>query len=314
MLFMVRDEPSYIHLYKSGQLRKRVDEAYALLSSCTLCPRRCMVNRSEDERGYCNAGYLPKVASYGPHFGEEAPLVGTHGSGTIFLSSCTMRCEFCQNYEISHLAYGKEVSCSELAEMMLNLQARKCHNINFVTPTHFIPQIIHATLIAAEKGLRIPLVYNSGGYDRVESILLLEDVFDIYMPDAKYGLNENAISFSHAPKYVEAMKSSIKEMHRQVGDLIIINGLATRGLIIRHLVLPDNLANSEIVLKFIATEISKESYVNIMDQYRPMGNVLLDKTNPLFKPLLREITREEYLYAIRVAEKYGLHRGFQSIK
>lgn len=311
---MIRDEPSYIHLYKSGQLRKRIDEAYALLSSCTLCPRRCMVNRNEGERGYCNTGYLPKVASYGPHFGEEAPLVGTHGSGTIFLSSCTMRCEFCQNYEISHLAYGKEVSCNELAEMMLNLQARKCHNINFVTPTHFIPQIIHATLIAAEKGLRIPLVYNSGGYDRVESILLLEDIFDIYMPDAKYGLEENAISLSHAPHYVEAMKSSIKEMHRQVGDLIIINGLATRGLIIRHLVLPENLANSEIVLKFIATEISKESYVNIMDQYRPMGNVLLDKTNPLFNPLLREITRKEFWYAIHLAEIYGLHRGFQSIK
>jgi putative pyruvate formate lyase activating enzyme len=303
--------PSYLSLHGGGELQERIDRAKEILSSCTLCPRECKVNRIEGETGYCRGGLLPKVSSYGPHFGEEPPLVGFFGSGTIFLSFCTMRCEFCQNFEISHEGYGKEVTCEQLADMMLELQNRRCHNINFVTPTHYVPQIIEATDIAASRGLRIPLVYNTGGYDRVETLRLLEGVFDIYMPDAKYGNDEIAWSLSHAHFYVEAMKAALKEMHRQVGDLVCIDGIAKRGLIIRHLVLPENLAGTDIIMKFIADEISKDSYVNIMDQYRPMGNVLFGDDNPLFEVLRRRITPREFHTAVHHAVTNGLHRGFE---
>jgi putative pyruvate formate lyase activating enzyme len=305
-------EPSYRRLLREGELETRVRRGREILASCTLCPRCCRVNRIEGERGWCRGGDKPVVSSYGPHFGEEPPLVGRYGSGTIFMTYCTMRCEYCQNYEISQLGRGMEVSCSDLSRMMLRLQDQGCHNINFVTPTHFAPQILEATAYAAEEGLSIPLVYNTGGYDRVETLGLLEGVFDIYMPDAKYGRNEVARALSHAPGYVEAMEASLIEMHRQVGDLVIREGIATRGLLIRHLVLPENLASSELVMRFIAREVSRDAYVNIMEQYRPMGNILLTggEEHPLRAPLTRSITAGEYRYALECAVREGLHRGF----
>jgi putative pyruvate formate lyase activating enzyme len=305
-------EPSYLRLHRTGELRKRAERAREVLSSCTLCPRCCGINRLKGERGWCSAGDAPSISSYGPHFGEEAPLVGRHGSGTVFMTYCTMRCEYCQNFEISQLGRGMEISCNDLARVMLRLQDQGCHNINFVTPTHFVPQILEATAYAADEGLSIPLVYNTGGYDRVETLRLLEGVFDIYMPDAKYGRDEVAVALSHAPKYVEAMEASLVEMHRQVGDLIIVGGIARRGLLIRHLVLPADLAGSERVMRFIAREVSKDAYVNIMDQYRPMGIILRTggEDHPLRRPLARTITADEYRYALECAVREGLHRGF----
>jgi len=305
-------EPSYVRLHRQGELQERVERAREILSSCTLCPHCCRVNRLESEHGWCRAGERAVVSSYGPHFGEEPPLVGRYGSGTIFLAYCTMRCEYCQNYEISQLGRGIEVSCEDLSHIMLRLQDQGCHNINFVTPTHFVPQILEATAHAAGEGLAIPLVYNTGGYDRVETLRLLEGVVDIYMPDAKYGCDEVARALSHVVGYVEAMQASLVEMHRQVGDLAIVGGLATRGLLIRHLVLPENLANSELVMRFIAREVSKDSYVNIMAQYRPMGNILRTggEGHPLRARLTRAITDDEYRYALECAVGEGLHRGF----
>jgi putative pyruvate formate lyase activating enzyme len=306
-------EPSYRVLAQKGILHERAEHAEMTLSSCTLCPRHCHSNRRAGDRGFCRAGSSPRVSSYGPHFGEEPPLVGRSGSGTIFFSYCTMRCVFCQNYEISQHAIGTDISCERLADMMIDLQDAGCHNVNLVTPTHFVPQILRAVEIAAAQGLGIPLVYNTGGYDTVDTLRLLEGVVDIYMPDAKYGRNEHAIAMSRAPGYVEAMKASLKEMHRQVGDLRVEHGLAVRGLIIRHLVLPENLADTEIVMEFIATEISRDSYVNIMDQYRPMGCVMGEDPNPIIQKLRRRITAEEYRFAVRCAVQNGLHRGFRIV-
>jgi putative pyruvate formate lyase activating enzyme len=301
-------EPSYRALLHTGELWKRIRQAYRILSSCTLCPRTCHVDRLSGERGYCRSGLLPAVSSVGPHFGEEPPLVGQGGSGTIFFTHCTMRCAFCQNYPISQGGYGKEIPCSVLASYMLSLQEKGCHNINLVSPTHYIPQIMEATAIAAAKGLTIPLVFNTGGYDRPETLKLLDSIVDIYMPDAKYGDDDSARTLSDAPGYVEAMQSSLREMHRQVDDLVTDeNGIALRGLLIRHLVLPGNIARSELVMAFIATKISVHSYVNIMDQFRPCGRVCL----PGFDARLhRPVTRREYAYATRCARRNGLYRGF----
>ncbi len=302
--------PSYIALFESGELQKRTDAAYSLPGHCSVCPRNCGVNRLTGERGYCRGGLLPKISSYGPHFGEEPPLVGRHDSGTIFFTGCNMRCVFCQNYEISQLDNGREIACEELASVMLALQDRKCHNLNLVSPTHFVPQILEAVLIAAGRGLHIPLVYNTGTYDSVGTLTLLDGVVDIYMPDAKYGRNEVAVALSDAPGYFTVMSAAMKEMYRQVGDLVVSNGIASRGMIIRHLVLPDNLANSEIVMKFIAEEISREAYVNIMDQYRPCWKVVSGSGIDFTDSLKRGIIREEYRYAVRCATENGLKRGF----
>ncbi|MDD1661949.1 MAG: radical SAM protein, partial [Methanomicrobiales archaeon] len=225
--------PSYLALAGSGELDDRITRACELLSSCTVCPRHCGVDREQGELGYCRGGFLPRVSSFSPHFGEEPPLVGRHGSGTIFLAGCNMRCAFCQNYGISQCYHGEEVSVGQLAGQMLALQETGCHNINFVTPTHFVPQILAAVGLAVPRGLSVPLVYNCGGYDLPETIRLLDGVFDIYMPDAKYGSDDIALALSGAPEYTRYNRESMKEMHRQVGDLVIENGIARRGLLIR---------------------------------------------------------------------------------
>jgi putative pyruvate formate lyase activating enzyme len=306
-------EPGYLHLFATGELEERAARAYDLLRYCTVCPRRCGVNRLEDERGFCRTGLLPVVASYGPHFGEEPPLVRNGGSGTIFVTHCNLACTFCQNYEISQDGQGHEVMPDKLADMMIRLQQRGCGNINIVSPTHVVPQLIRGIGIAASRGLSVPIVYNSGGYDAVETLCLLDGVIDIYMPDAKYGSNDIAAALSHATGYVDAMKDALREMHRQVGDLVIVDGIAVRGLLVRHLVLPDNLAGSDYVLPWIAKEISRDTYVNIMDQYHWPTSILLPaciKEKPAYRALLRSITGKEYADAIRWAKDAGLHRGF----
>jgi putative pyruvate formate lyase activating enzyme len=285
-------------------LYARAEDAIALLESCEICPRHCRVNRLAGERGFCGGGRLAKVYSYSPHFGEETPLVGQHGSGTIFLSGCNLGCVFCQNYEISHMHQGQEVSAKTLAKMMMHLQDLGCHNINFVTPSHFVPQILEALVKAVEMGLVVPLVYNSGGYDRAETIRLLDGVFDIYMPDAKYGSDEMALKYSNAPRYTHYMKISIKEMHRQVGDLVIDDdGIAISGLLVRHLVLPNGIAATKEIVRFLAEEISGNTYLNVMAQYRPEYNAC---SSP---PLDRCITHREYRDAVRLAADAGLTRG-----
>jgi len=301
-------EPSYLRLLDEGVLAERVERAYVLLPGCRVCPRHCGIDRREDERGYCGGGLLPSVASYGPHFGEEPPLVGRFGSGTIFFAGCNMRCIFCQNYAVSQAGCGTEVSCEVLAGMMLDLQERRCHNINLVSPSHVLPQILEAVMIAAERGLHIPLVYNTGTYDAVETLRLLDGVVDIYMPDAKYGREEVARVLSDAPGYPAIMQAAMTEMQRQAGDLIIRDGVAERGLIIRHLVLPGGLADSEMVMAFIGERISKDAYVNVMDQYRPCGRIADEIGHPYRELLMRRITDGEYRFALRCARDAGLHR------
>ena len=299
---MRMSQPSYVALHESGELAQRAERLAAALESCTICPRACGVNRLQDERGFCRAGRLAKVSSSGPHFGEEAPLVGCGGSGTIFLTNCNLLCIFCQNYDISHLSAGTEVAPERVADMMLALQQRGCHNINFVTPTHFVPQILEALDVAAARGLRLPLVYNCGGYESVETLKLLDGVFDVYMPDAKYADGEAAQRLSDAPDYPERMQEGISEMHRQVGDLELDdNGIAVRGLLVRHLVLPNGLAGSKEVMAFLAS-LSKNTYVNVMAQYRPChraGEV---------EAISRHITADEFGQAVRMALDAGLTR------
>lgn len=287
------------------ELKDRVKSAYLLLEKCSVCPRKCGVNRLKGERGFCQVGKDLSISSFGPHFGEEDVLVGSFGSGAIFLTSCSLNCVFCQNYQISQLRQGEVVSLNDFATIMLSLEERGCHNINFVTPTHFIPQILQAVLIAKEKGVNIPLVYNSSGYDSVEVLSLLEGVIDIYMPDAKYADEEVALRYSNAPNYPNIMKDALKQMHRQVGDLSLDGeGIATRGLLVRHLVLPNDLAGTAEIMHFLATEISQDTYVNIMDQYRPCFRA------HLYPEVNRLITQAEYEKAVELARKEGLHRGF----
>lgn len=273
------------------------------MRECTLCPRNCRVNRLEGENGICRTGSLPFVSSYNPHFGEEKPLVGRYGSGTIFMTNCNLLCIFCQNYTISHLGDGSEISLNELADIMLYLQKIGCHNINFVTPTHQVPQILGALHIAIDRGLRIPLVYNCGGYECVETLKILDGIFDIYMPDFKYSDKEAAFKLSKAKDYPDIAKAAIKEMHRQVGDLIIDErGIAVRGLLVRHLILPGGLAGTEEVVRFLSKEISPDTYLNLMDQYHPCYKA---SSNP---PLDRRITKKEFSEAVKMAIKAGLKR------
>ena len=305
-----KPEPGYLQLHATGELEERTFRAYDLLPSCTVCPRRCGVNRWEDERGFCRTGLLPVVASYGPHFGEESPLVGRGGSGTIFITHCNLACIFCQNSEISQCGLGNVVTPEKLADMMISLQKGGCKNINIVSPTHVVPQLVRGISIAAGQGLSVPFVYNSGGYDAVETLRLLDGIIDIYMPDAKYGSNDVAAALSLATGYVDAMKEALREMHRQVGDLVIADGIAVRGLLVRHLVLPENLAGSDLVLPWIAEAISRDTYVNIMDQYHPAASLLENRGHNRFLALERSLFLKEYRDAIRIALRCGLHRGF----
>lgn len=288
-----------------AELNSRADTLQNMLEECRLCPNECSVNRLAGETGNCHSTDEVVISSYGPHFGEEPELVGLYGSGAIFFTNCNLSCIYCQNYDISQLGIGNRISIDELANIMISLQSRGCHNINLVTPTHFVPQIVEALIIAIEKGLEIPLVYNCGGYESVETLRLLEDIIDIYMPDIKYSDNEIATRLSGIKNYWNVVRSAIKEMHRQVGDLHIDRkGIAKRGLLIRHLVLPNNLAGSEKVIDFIADEISRETYLNIMDQYHPAFKAAEDKK------LKRRIKPDEYERVVEYARFKGLHRGF----
>lgn len=296
-------QPSYLKTHKDGILQERIKTALSILENCRLCPRHCEVNRLEGEVGVCRTGRQAVVSSYSPHFGEEDPLVGRNGSGTIFMTHCNLGCVFCQNYEISHLSEGVPVSVSDLAQMMLTLQRRGCHNINFVTPTHMVPQILEALPEAIEGGLRVPLVYNCGGYEEVETLRLLDGIFDIYMPDFKFWDSKAAARFCSAPDYRDKACAAVKEMHRQVGDLILDQaGVAQRGLLIRHLVMPEGLASTREVMRFLAKEVSKETYVNVMSQYRPCGEA------HKFPELRRSITAEEFRDAVSMAQEEGIHR------
>lgn len=277
-----------------------------MLNPCTLCPRKCKVNRLDRKSkkfGFCRIKDRAVVSSYHPHFREERCLVGKNGSGTIFFSSCNLACIYCQNFEISQLREGREVSEASLTGMMLELQKRACHNINFVSPSIYIPQILKALKIAFDNGLNIPIVYNTGGYDRVESLKLLDGVIDIYMPDIKYSDSKLAQKYSQVPNYWEVVQRAVKEMHKQVGDLVIQGGIARTGLLVRHLVLPRKISGTRRVMSFLAKEISPNTYVNLMDQYHPRFKAFE------FPKLARSITKEEFENAKEAAMKEGIE-GF----
>lgn len=285
------------------KLSERLEKALEISSNCELCLRKCHVNRLKAEKGFCKTGRNAVVSSFGPHFGEEKVLVGRFGSGTIFFTHCNLACVFCQNYDISQLGKGNEVSAQELADIMLELQRMGCHNINLVSPTHCVAQILEALLIAFEEGSKIPIVYNTGGYDSVDTLKLLDGIVDIYMPDIKYGDDERGMRYSSAPNYFFVANSAVKEMYRQVGDLKTDDsGIAVKGLLVRHLVLPNDLAGTEKVMEFLATEISTETFVNIMDQYRPLHKAFR------YPELSRSITQFELRKAVEIALSHGLLR------
>lgn len=300
---MPLNDPSYIGLFEKGILKERTKTAREILRSCTLCPRKCRVDRLSGQAGVCDTAGLARVSSYSPHFGEEAPLVGDNGSGTIFFTHCNLLCIFCQNFDISHEGHGQEVTAEQLAAIMIQLQETGCHNINFVTPSHVVPQILEALGIAAADGLRIPLVYNTGGYDRVETLKLLEGVFDIYMPDFKFWDPKVGEQICDAGDYPLIARRALIEMHRQVGDLTMDeSGIATKGLLIRHLVLPQGLAGTREAMRFIAKDISADSYVNIMTQYRPCGRAAE------VKALAEYPSKKDFTDAVQAAKEEGIHR------
>jgi len=294
---------AYQQAFHSGVLADRKNIAYEHLRTCTLCPRQCKVDRLAGETGFCKTGEMARIASFCPHFGEEAPLVGANGSGTIFFTHCNLRCIFCQNFDISHEGAGQSVTPAQLAATMLHLQQTGCHNINLVTPSHVVPQILAALEIAAADGLHVPLVYNSSGYDFVTTLKLLDGIVDIYMPDFKFWDSEVARKACEAPDYPEIARLALLEMHRQVGNLECdADGIATRGLLIRHLVMPQGLAGTERIMKFIADQISVDSYVNIMSQYRPCGRA------EEYAELAEYPDRADFNEAHKAARKAGLHR------
>ena len=294
---------AYRRLHQSGELKTRVEKAKAMLAECCLCPNHCRVNRLAGEIGKCHISNQAMISSYGPHFGEEAPLVGRHGSGTIFFTYCNLGCIFCQNYSISQLGEGSKVNRDELARIMLSLQTSGCHNINLVTPSHVVPFILDALELAAGMGLHLPLVYNTGGYDSLKTLELLDGIVDIYMPDMKYAVAQTAERFSGIKNYPKVNKAAIKEMYRQVGDLLVDEqGVAQRGLLVRHLVLPNRLAGTREIVRFLAQEISTSTYLNIMAQYHPAHKA---HNEPL---LSRPVLREEFNEAIKLARQHGLDR------
>jgi len=301
------EDPGFIAAYlklSRKELQEKIDQSREILKSCTLCPRACKVDRTAGETGFCRTGDMPLVSSWNPHFGEEAPLVGQHGSGTIFFTHCNLGCLFCQNWTISHGDEGAEISFDALAQLMLTLQdSYDCHNINFVTPTHQVPMILQSLEIAIDKGLNVPLVYNCGGYEALGTIRLLEGIIDIYMPDFKFADPEVARNCTGAEDYPSVAKAAINEMHRQVGDLVMDRqGIAQRGLLVRHLVLPGGLAGTEEVSRFLAEEISPDTYTNIMAQYYPCYKAA---EHP---PLDRRLSSEEFRKAVEAARQAGLKR------
>ena len=295
-------KPVYLQSYKEGLIQDKILTINHIQSECTMCPHRCRNDRAQSRSGKCKSGDMPIISSYCPHFGEEAPLTGYYGSGTIFFTNCNLACIFCQNYDISQYGTGKEVSYSALARMMIELQNQGCHNINFVSPTHMVHAILNSLPEAIEMGLNIPLVYNSGGYDAVSTIRLLEGVIDIYMPDFKYMDNTISKELSGAEDYIEAASGSIREMHRQVGDLQTDDqGIARKGLIVRHLVLPGNVAKTDKVIDFV-NALSPNTYFNLMAQYRPSFKA--DE----FNQINRQLTMREYQEALSYAKTVGLKR------
>jgi putative pyruvate formate lyase activating enzyme len=296
-------EPAYIKLLETGELQQRVEQAYHRLSNCDICARECRVNRLEVQLGKCGVGKRAKISSYGPHLGEENPLRGWRGSGTIFFTRCNLNCQYCQNYDISQRDAGYEIEPEDLALIMLELQSYGCHNINFVSPSHVVPQILVGLLVAAKAGLRLPLVYNTGGYDSLETLQLLDGVIDIYMPDMKYADEQIALRYSKIGNYPQVNQAAVHAMHRQVGDLLVDGkGIARQGLLVRHLVLPNNLAGTTRIIKFLAEEISTNTYLNLMDQYHPAFHAMN------FPELNRRITHQEYSFAVQIANEAGLFR------
>ncbi|MCX7789300.1 MAG: radical SAM protein [Chloroflexaceae bacterium] len=296
-------DPAYRSLYEQGVLQERAAAARERLAACVLCPQVCRADRLDDEAGACRVGREALVASYGPHMGEENVLRGWRGSGTVFFSGCNMRCVYCQNYDISQIARGRAVDAEELAAIFLEVQRAGCHNLNLVTPSHVIAQILEALALAVPRGLRLPIVYNTSGYDSVAALRLLDGVVDIYMPDIKYSDSALAQRYSGVPHYWDVARAALREMQRQVGDLRIVGGLATRGLLIRHLVLPGDLAGSREVLRFVAEELSRDAWINIMDQYYPAYRAFD------YPELRRSVTAQEYAAVVAWARALGLHRG-----
>jgi putative pyruvate formate lyase activating enzyme len=294
---------AYRALHRQGALAERAEAASALLSDCTLCPRLCHADRFAGREGRCRTGARPVVSAAHPHFGEEAPLSGRGGSGTIFFGSCNLLCVFCQNWSTSRAVDAREVSARDLGELMLALERQGCHNINLVTPSHMVPQILAALLHAVEAGLSAPLVYNTSGYDRVETLRLLDGVIDIYMPDVKFLNHASGRRYADAEDYPDVVRAAVAEMHRQVGDLVVDEeGLARRGLLVRHLVMPGGLEDTREVCRFLAHDISEDTYLNLMDQYRPCG------VSSRFPEIARMITTEEFDRALEAARLEGLRR------
>jgi putative pyruvate formate lyase activating enzyme len=295
-------QAAYVTLHKSGELKHRAEQARQHEQACDLCARYCGIDRAKTLGG-CHTGLRARLASFGPHHGEEDPLRGQNGSGTIFFAWCNLRCQYCQNHDISQSAVGREIESEALAAIMLELQQAGCHNINFVSPSHVVAEILEALVIAATRGLSIPLVYNTGGYDSPEALGLLDGIIDIYMPDMKYSDRYIARRYSKIGNYPEVNRTAVKEMHRQVGDLVIdANGIAQRGLLVRHLILPNNLAGTSDIVRFLADEISVDTYLNLMNQYRPAYKIHSDPQ------LNRPLKPEEYQQALEEAHSAGLRR------
>lgn len=298
--------PAYLRTYEEGRLREKVEQARELLRSCTVCPRDCRVNRLENKFAVCRSGRWARVSSAFPHFGEEDCLRGWNGSGTIFFAYCNLRCVFCQNWETSQLGEGEEVTPEELAALMLRLQEKGCHNINFVTPEHVVPQILEALPLAIARGLRVPLVYNTSGYDSLDSIRLMDGVVDIYMPDFKLWNPEHARRYLLARDYPEVARRVLRAMHEQVGELRVDeDGLARRGVLVRHLVMPGLLEDTREILRYLAENLSRDTYVNVMDQYHPAWKA---RTDSRFVQINRRITRWEFEQALAWARDVGLWR------
>lgn len=295
--------PSYTKLFETGELHFRIKEAYHHLRSCDCCMRQCGVDRTKGELGICQTGIDAQVSNFGPHFGEEKPLRGFHGSGTIFFTHCNLQCVYCQNYDISQEGNGSAVDDYQLAQIMIDLQNQGCHNINLVSPSHIIPQFLASLLIAIPSGLYIPIIYNTGGYDSIEMLSLLDGIIDIYMPDIKYSDQDTALRLSKVHNYPQVNQRAVKIMYSQVGDLQINEaGLATHGLLVRHLVLPNNLAGTRQIIQFLSEDVSKNTYLNLMDQYRPE----YDASN--YPEINRIITGNEYSSAIDITRQAGIHR------